>query len=74
MRSEKTLKRLVGTVTVNVTGSTPNGLFPGTDTSDVGSQTIVLGNSSSTLFGTPGSVPAPPGVLADFPQASSTSK
>jgi hypothetical protein len=40
-----------GTVTVNVTGSTPNGLFSGTDTFDVGSQTIVLGNSGGTLFG-----------------------
>jgi hypothetical protein len=40
-----------GTVTVNVTSSIPNGLFSGTDTFDVGSQTIVLGNSGSTLFG-----------------------
>jgi hypothetical protein len=40
-----------GTVTVNVTGSTPNGLFTGTDTFDVGSQTIVLGNSGGTLSG-----------------------
>jgi hypothetical protein len=45
-----------GTVTVNVTGSTPNALFSGTDTFDVGSQTIVLGNSGNTLFGSLGSV------------------
>jgi hypothetical protein len=45
-----------GTVTVNVTGSFPNGLFSGTDTFDVGSQTIVLGNSGSTLFGSLGSI------------------
>jgi hypothetical protein len=44
-----------GTITVNVTGSTPNGLFSGTDTFDVGSQTIVLGNSGSTPFGSLGS-------------------
>jgi hypothetical protein len=34
-------------ITVNMTGSAPNALFPGTDTFDVGSQTIVLGNSGS---------------------------
>lgn len=39
------------TISVNVMDSTPNGLFSGTDTFDVGSQTIVLGNSSSSLFG-----------------------
>jgi hypothetical protein len=41
-----------GTVSVNVMDSIPNGLFSGTDTFDVGSQPIVLGNSGSTLFGT----------------------
>lgn len=40
-----------GSVTVNVTSSLPNGLFSGTDTFDVSSQTIVLGNSGSSLFG-----------------------
>lgn len=38
-------------ISVNVTDSLPNGLLSGTDTFDVGSQTIVLGNSSSTLVG-----------------------
>jgi hypothetical protein len=52
-----------GTITVNVTSSIPNGLFSGTDTFDVGSQTIVLGNSDETPFGslsgvTPGDVVA----------------
>jgi hypothetical protein len=47
-----------GTITVNVTGSIPNDLFSGTDTFDVGSQTIVLGNSGSTLFGSLGNVTA----------------
>jgi hypothetical protein len=56
-----------GTVTVNVTRPVPNGLFSGTDTFDVGSQTIVLGNSGSTLFGSFGN------VLVDFPQSSSSS-
>jgi hypothetical protein len=53
MRSAVRLKQLktAGTITVNVTTSPPNGLFSGTDTFDVGSQTIVLGNSGSTLFG-----------------------
>jgi hypothetical protein len=46
----------VGTSTVNVTRSTPNGLFSGTDTFDVGSQTIVLGNQ----------------VAMNFPQSSSS--
>jgi hypothetical protein len=47
-----------GTVTVNVTSPVPNGLLSGTDTFDVGSQTIVLvlGNSGSTLVGSLGSV------------------
>lgn len=45
-----------GTVSVNVTRSFPNGLFSGADTFDVGSQTIVLGNSGSTLFGSLGNV------------------
>ena len=40
-----------GSVSVNVTSSIPNGLFSGTDTFAVGSQTIVLGNSGSSLFG-----------------------
>lgn len=60
--SEKALYAFVGTVasvdaasatiSVNVTRSIPNGLFSGTDTYDVGSQTIVLGNSGNSLFGT----------------------
>jgi hypothetical protein len=45
-----------GTITVNETRSFPNGLFSGTDTFDVSSQTIVLGNSGSTLSGSLGSV------------------
>jgi len=45
-----------GTVTVNVTSSIPSGLFSGTDTFDVGSQTIVLGNSTNGLFGSLGAV------------------
>jgi hypothetical protein len=45
-----------GTISVNVTGSIPNGLFSGADTFDVGSQTIVLGNSRSTVFGSLGNV------------------
>jgi hypothetical protein len=61
MRNARFLKPLAAdttaaTVAVNVTGSIPNGLFPGTDTFDVGSQTIVLGNSGSTLLRMPASV------------------
>jgi hypothetical protein len=43
-------------VTVNVTSSIPSGLFSGADTFTVGPQTIVLGNSSSSLFGSLSSV------------------
>lgn len=40
-----------GTITVNVTSSIPTGLFAGADNFTVGPQTIVLGNSGSSLFG-----------------------
>lgn len=40
-----------GTITVNVTSSIPTGMFAGADTFTVGPQTIVLGNSGSSLFG-----------------------
>ncbi len=40
-----------GTVTVNVTSSIPSALFSGSDTFTLGQRTIVLGNSSSSLFG-----------------------
>ncbi len=65
-----------GTVSVNVTSSIPNGLFSGTDTFDVGSQTIVLGNAGSTLFGSlsnvkPGDVVAG-GLIASSGESAST--
>lgn len=40
-----------GTVSVNVTNSIPSALFSGADTFTVGSQTMVLGNSSGSLAG-----------------------
>ncbi|MGH2860487.1 MAG: hypothetical protein ACRDLT_03160 [Solirubrobacteraceae bacterium] len=53
-----------GTITVNVTRPVPNGLLSGADTFDVGSQTIGLGNSSDTLFGSLGNA-TPGDLIAD---------
>ncbi len=45
-------------VTVNVTNSIPTGLFSGADTFTVSPSTIVLGNSTTSLFGSLSSVAA----------------
>jgi hypothetical protein len=44
------------TVSVNVTGSTPAGLFTGTDTFDIGPGTFVLGGAGGSLLGSLGNV------------------
>lgn len=61
-----------GSVTVNVTSSIPNGLFSGTDTFDVGAQTIVLGNSGSSLAGVQTGDVVAGGVIAPSGEAAAT--
>jgi hypothetical protein len=59
-------------VTVNVSNSIPSALFSGTDTFTVGSSTIVLGNSGSSLSSVaPGDVVAG-GLLGPSGQSAST--
>jgi hypothetical protein len=52
-----------GSVTVDVTSSIPSGLLVGTDTFSVGPQTLVFGNSNSSLLGSPSNV-SPGDVVA----------
>jgi hypothetical protein len=63
------------TDTINVNGTRPisNGLFCGTDTFDVGSQTIVLGGLIAPRGGSAATVESTPlQVLVDFPSSSSS--
>jgi len=49
---------LPGSLTVNVSSSLPSGLFTGSQTFQVGSQTMIFGGTPSTMFGSPPTISA----------------